>query len=86
MSYEDILIARESPVSAIAINRLKRLNATRLQTLQEIMEILKELAFDDTVRVVVFTGTGDRAFSVGADISYAEKLTLGDTMNEQLFG
>ena len=86
MSYEDIPVTQASAVSTVTINRPQLLNATRPQTLMEIVEALKELAHDDTVRVVVFTGCGCRAFSVGADISHAEKLELPDALKEHLLG
>lgn len=85
-SYEDIVVFRESGVATISFNRPDRLNATRRKTLTEVVEALDILSRDDSVRVLVFTGSGDRAFVAGADIAAAEQLTLDQALEEHLAG
>jgi len=69
MEYMDILITKEGAVATIAINRPKVLNAIRDNTMFEIQNALNDIEKDDAIRVVVLTGTGDKAFVAGGDIS-----------------
>ncbi|MEM1649915.1 MAG: enoyl-CoA hydratase-related protein, partial [Sulfolobales archaeon] len=50
------------------LNRPERLNAINIEMLQELSRVLDELEADDSVRVIVITGSG-RAFSAGADVT-----------------
>ncbi len=66
--FKEISIEKEDKIAKIVINRPQKLNALSLRTLDEISEALKELEKDDSVRVVIITGAGDRAFSAGFDL------------------
>src|SRR3989441_9641400 len=68
-SYETILVERRERVAIITINRPEKRNALNIQTRAEGAAVLDELRDDDLVRVVVFTGAGDKAFIAGADIA-----------------
>ncbi len=68
-SYESILVERRDRVALITINRPEKRNALNIQTRQEGAAVLEELREDEEVRVVVFTGAGDKAFIAGADIA-----------------
>src|SRR5438477_3134260 len=68
-SYETILVERRGSVAIITINRPEKRNALNIQTRTEGAAVLDELRADDSVRVVVFTGAGDKAFIAGADIA-----------------
>jgi enoyl-CoA hydratase len=68
-SYETLLIERRDRVAIITINRPEKRNALNIKTREEGAAALDELAEDDSVRVVIFTGAGDKAFIAGADIS-----------------
>ena len=61
-SSETILVERRESVALITINRPEKRNALNIQTRGEGAAALEELREDDSVRVVVFTGAGDRAF------------------------
>src|ERR671928_1947610 len=67
-SYETLLLERRGRVALITINRPAKLNALNIQTRTEGAAALDELRDDESVRVVVFTGAGDKAFIAGADI------------------
>ncbi|WP_339630976.1 enoyl-CoA hydratase-related protein [uncultured Sneathiella sp.] len=69
MAENAILIEKDGPVATLTINRPKTLNALDVPTLLEMEEAITNLENDDTVRVIVFTGSGDRAFIAGGDIS-----------------
>jgi len=68
-SYETLLVERRDRVAIITINRPDKRNALNIKTREEGAAALDELAQDDSVRVVVITGAGDKAFIAGADIS-----------------
>jgi enoyl-CoA hydratase len=68
-SYESILVERRERVAIITINRPEKRNALNIQTRAEGAAALDELRADDEVRVVIFTGAGDKAFVAGADIA-----------------
>jgi enoyl-CoA hydratase len=67
-SDELVLVRRESAVAVLTINRPKALNALNVRVLRALGERLDLIAGDPSLRVVVLTGAGDRAFVAGADI------------------
>jgi dihydroxynaphthoic acid synthetase len=68
VSYEDVLYEVADGRATITINRPDRLNAFRVQTIQELCEAFEAAADDESVGVIVFTGAGERAFCVGGDV------------------
>ena len=76
-SYESLLVERRDRVAIITINRPEKRNALNIQTRAEGAAVLDELRADDQVRVVIFTGAGDKAFVAGADIAeFAERTAI----------
>ena len=69
MDYENILIATENNIATITINRPTKLNALNKATIQELHNAFKTLEKDNEVRVIIITGSGEKAFVAGADIS-----------------
>jgi len=69
MSYSNILEEIDDNILTITINRPKKLNALNRETIQELHEAFKEAKADDEVKVVIITGSGEKAFVAGADIS-----------------
>ncbi len=67
-------VAREGAVAVVTIDRPDALNALDVATLTELRDRLAELAGDDSVRAVVLTGAGEKAFVAGADIKYMSGL------------
>lgn len=65
--FEDILYEKKENIAKITINRPEVLNAIRTVTLREIAEALQDAELDCDIRVVVITGSGDKAFCVGGD-------------------
>jgi enoyl-CoA hydratase len=75
MAYENLLVERDGGVLTITINRPKVLNALNGATLAELASAIDDAGTDAGVRVVVITGSGDRAFVAGADINELAALT-----------
>ncbi len=68
MNFENILIEEEGSIATISINRPKKLNALNKDTITELHEAFKELDADKDVKVIIITGSGEKAFVAGADI------------------
>ncbi|MEM7483946.1 MAG: enoyl-CoA hydratase-related protein [Bacteroidota bacterium] len=69
MNYENIYIEEENNIATITIDRPKKLNALNKRTIEELHTAFKELDDDMEIKVIVITGTGEKAFVAGADIS-----------------
>ncbi len=74
MEYENILLEKKGVVAVVSINRPKALNALNLQTLQELLHCFEGLGEDEETAVVILTGSGEKAFVAGADISHMQNL------------
>ena len=67
MAFETILVSTDGAIATVTLNR-PPLNLVTRQLLEELHAALDALGGDDSVRVVILTGAGERAFSAGADI------------------
>ena len=65
MQFEDLLYEVAGGRATITINRPERLNAFRVQTVEELAIAFEAAADDETVGVIVITGAGEKAFCVG---------------------
>jgi enoyl-CoA hydratase len=68
MAYENLLITTEDAVMIITINRPSQLNALNSPTIQELNKALSLADVNPEVRVIILTGSGEKAFVAGADI------------------
>ncbi|MBO54417.1 MAG: hypothetical protein CL886_02035 [Dehalococcoidia bacterium] len=68
MSYEFITTDQVDRVAIITLNRPEVLNALSLGLTREVDHAITEMEADDDIGAIVITGSGDRAFSAGADI------------------
>jgi len=68
MAYENLLITTEDAVMTITINRPAQLNALNSPTIQELNKALSLADVNPEVRVIILTGSGEKAFVAGADI------------------
>jgi enoyl-CoA hydratase len=69
MNYENILVVTENSLATITINRPTKLNALNVATIQELHHAFNTLQLDTNVKVILLTGSGEKAFVAGADIA-----------------
>jgi len=75
MAYEALLVEDRGPVRLVTINRPAVLNALDATVVEELVRALESTAGDPSVRALVLTGAGDKAFVAGADISAMANMT-----------
>lgn len=68
MTYENILTETQDGILTITINRPKQLNALNTATIGELSQAFKAGEADKAVKVIIITGSGEKAFVAGADI------------------
>ena len=74
VSFETLLIDVADHVATITVNRPDKRNALNATVRGEMIKALDQFSSDDSVRVIVITGAGDKAFIAGADINeFAER-------------
>ncbi len=69
MSYTNLLLETNHGVTTITINRPKKLNALNKETIGELHDAFKFADQDAETKVIIVTGSGEKAFVAGADIS-----------------
>jgi len=69
MSYQNLLLRSENGIAYLTINRPDKLNAFNKQTISELHTAFSALDKDASVRAIILTGSGEKAFVAGADIS-----------------
>ncbi len=68
MELKNTLYEKNEGIAAITINRPDALNALNLETILELSNSLEDAEKDESIRAIIITGAGDRAFSAGADL------------------
>jgi enoyl-CoA hydratase len=71
-----IRVEREDAVAVVTVDRQEAMNALDVATLTELRDRLRELGEDKSIRVVILTGAGEKAFIAGADIKYMSGLDV----------
>ena len=69
-------VAIEAGIATVTVNRPDAMNAIDLEHATLLRDALEELGSDETARVVVLTGAGEKAFIAGADIKYMRDLDV----------
>lgn len=86
MSFQNILIQQESPTAMIYIHREAKLNALNYETIAELKQAFHQLGEETSVRGVLLTGSGTKAFVAGADITEFQDKTKQEGMDLSRFG
>lgn len=68
MSESNLIIESQESVRVITINRPSQLNALNSKTINELSEAMKSAEADNSVKAIILTGSGEKAFVAGADI------------------
>jgi len=69
MEFKNLLVEIEKPIAIVTVNRPKVLNALNLETVGELAAAFSMLDADEDVRAIIMTGSGEKAFVAGADIT-----------------
>ena len=75
--FRRIVYAKGDHRATVTINRPERLNAVDWLTLREMRDAFEDASWDDSVRVLILTGAGDRAFCTGADLKEQAEHCVG---------
>ncbi len=86
MGYENVKYVEENGIGILTVDRPKVLNALNGQTIREIRSVLGEVKGNEAVRVLVITGSGEKAFVAGADIGEIKDLGLKDGFDSMRTG
>src|SRR5690242_7237709 len=70
-----ILLERTERRAILTLNRPQKLNALTSEMKADLLRLLQDLSGDGLLRVIVFTGTGDKAFCAGTDIAELHELS-----------
>ena len=68
MTYSSILLEKKNSIAYVTVNRPKVLNALNMATMEELRAAFHDIKNDEAIRVVILTGSGEKAFVAGADI------------------
>ncbi len=74
-TYETVTVEKRGKIAILTINRPDKLNALNKQVHGEGVAAMEELRKDDSIRVLIITGAGEKSFVAGADISEFEGQT-----------
>ena len=77
MNFENILLEKKNSIAYVTVNRPKVLNALNMATMEELRAAFHDIKNDAAMRVVIFTGSGEKAFIAGADIGELAKTRCG---------
>ena len=77
----NILINTENRICTITLNREKSMNSINISLLNELILAFEEVRFNKDIRVIIITGSGEKAFCAGADLK--ERLTLSESEVKQ---
>ena len=75
-TFENVLYEARGPLALITLNRPSKRNAISLGTLEELHQAVTLAEHDEAVRVLAFTGAGDKAFASGSDLAEVEHRDL----------
>jgi enoyl-CoA hydratase/carnithine racemase len=73
VALQNIRLEKKGSIAYVTIDRPKVLNALNMATMEELGEVFTDLAADREIRVVILTGSGEKAFVAGADINELQK-------------
>ena len=86
MEYKNVSVSFEGEVGILAINRPRALNALNTETLKDIQAGIQEVKDHPEVKVLIVTGSGEKAFVAGADIEEMKGMNSIEALNFSKLG
>ncbi len=77
-TYENVTLERDGGWAVVTLNRPDAMNSLSRALVRELGDVFRALSADATVRVVILTGAGDKAFCAGADLKERKGMTDDD--------
>jgi enoyl-CoA hydratase len=74
-TFDNILYEKRNSIAYVTVNRPKVLNALNMATMSDLRSAFQDARDDSSIRVVLLTGSGEKAFIAGADIGELQKLS-----------
>lgn len=74
-----VTTSKTNGICTVKINRPDKLNAMNMDVAKELVNLFETLGKDDSIKVIILTGEGDKAFSAGADIEYMSKISADES-------
>jgi enoyl-CoA hydratase len=78
--YQTLLTSFEEGIFIVTVNRPDKLNALNAQVFRDLNSVLDEIAANDSIKSVIITGVGNKAFVAGADISEIGQLSKAQAL------
>jgi enoyl-CoA hydratase len=69
LAYQNLLYEKDNGIGIVTINRPQVLNALNSETFSELYQLFQEIETDPEIRAVIITGSGEKAFIAGTDIT-----------------
>jgi enoyl-CoA hydratase len=85
-TFETLLFEQSGPIVTLTLNRPAVLNALNTQVFDDLERAFRGIAQDSSVRVILLTGSGEKAFAAGADIAELAQLDSAGTRQKALRG
>jgi len=86
MSYQTLIFEEKDQIAYITLNQPKSLNALSRQVLEDLGAVAEELKQSSSVKVVIISGAGDRAFAAGANIKEMSTISPQQAQSLSLLG
>ena len=80
MSLVTKSVVDDDGICTVKINRPEKLNAMNVDVAKELITTFDALNLDDSVKAIILTGEGEKAFSAGADIEYMSKISADESV------
>lgn len=84
MDFKNIIVNGENNIGFITINRPEQRNALNIETLLEIESALDQWRNNQEIRVIIFTGAGEKSFAAGADIRQLNERTMIEALQPNM--
>lgn len=78
MAYQTLLYEKENGIGIVTINRPQAMNALNDTAYSELLQLFQDIQKDNEVRVVIITGSGEKAFVAGTDITNMANLSAAE--------